>query len=545
MLPNDQSRVVLSISPEMRAIYDAHFALVWRYMAQRGVRQQHIDDLVHRVFRVVREHPGRREVNLQPGVLACMVARQVLREFQRAGYGRDARGSDGDAPTEIFERGAAQELLFGGLETLTELEREVYLLCEGEGMSTEDVADALGVQESSVQRRRASANKQMSHFVTKLRKTGVWRGPAAPYDHDLLQAAQGACSPSERDSDRVFAAMIAQSLASPLEFAATEAVPVPARRPSRPPALSPSLPPPLPPPALQSAPGLQSASGFAEGTPRPLAQTWPPTSLRYQKSMFWSAAAAVLLTFSLAGGYFLTPTNAAEGPARAQRPPVLVEVRAGALPQTGAAGQARALPQQPAAAAAPSARSLKPESARVARPEIQPAAATRGAAGPDGRTRVPAAREASQEAAPSKSKAVASAKTERVEAPAAKQKSAPDAREQRTSAEAKASADEKPVSEASARDLKRAQAAEAKLLFAAERNYRGGAPELALEMVANHKRQYPRSGLVVEREVLRAQVLCALSRHRDARRIVADLEANNATPAVLDAVERACGKGGK
>jgi hypothetical protein len=262
--------------------------------------------------------------------------------------------------------------------------------------------------------------------------------------------------------------------------------------------------------------------------------------------MLWSAAAAVLLTFSLAGGYFLTPTNAAEGPARAraQRPPVLVEVRAGALPQTGAAGQARALPRQPATAAAPSVRALKPESASVARRELQPAA-TRDAAGPDGRTRVPAAREAAPEAALSKPKAVASAKTERVEAPAAKQKSAPDAREPRASADAKASADEKPVSEAPARELKRAQAAEAKLLFAAERNYRGGAPELALEMVANHTRQYPRSGLAIEREVLRAQVLCALSRHRDARRIVADLEANNATPAVLDAVERACRKGGK
>jgi RNA polymerase sigma factor (sigma-70 family) len=538
MLPNDQSRVVLSISPEMRAIYDAHFALVWRYMAQRGVRQQHIDDLVHRVFRVVREHPGRREVNLHPGVLACMVARQVLREFQRAGYGRDARGSDGDAPTEIFERGAAQELLFGGLETLTELEREVYLLCEGEGMSTEDVADALGVQESSVQRRRASSNKQMSHFVTKLRKTGVWRGPAAPYDHDLLQAAQSACSPSERDSDRVFAAMIAQSLASPLEFAATEVVPVPARRASRPPALSPALPPPLPPPP----PALQSAPGIAEGTPRPLAQTWPPTSLRYQKSMLWSAAAAVLLTFSLAGGYFLTPTNAAEGPAptRMQQPAALVEARAGAqrqappaLPRTGAAGQARALPKQPATAAAPTLRSAKSEAASLAKPEVKPAAA-RDDVGPDGRTRVPALREARQEAAPSKPKAVASAEAERVEAPAAKQKSAPVAREQRASADANAGADEK-----------RAQAAEAKLLFAAERNYRGGAPELALEMVANHKRQYPRSALATEREVLRAQVLCALSRHRDARRIVADLEASNATPAVLDAVERACGKGGK
>jgi RNA polymerase sigma factor (sigma-70 family) len=558
MLPNDQSRVVLSISPEMRAIYDAHFALVWRYMAQRGVRQQHIDDLVHRVFRVVREHPGRREVNLDPAVLACMVARQVLREHQRGGFGREMRIGDGDAPTEIFERGAAQELLAGGLETLTELEREVYLLCEGEGMSTEDVADALGVQESTVQRRRASSNKQMSHFVGKLRKTGVWRGPAASYDHDLLQAAQAACTPSERDSDRVFAAMIAQSMASPLEFAQTELVAVPAaRRPPRLPApplpAAPALPPPLPPPTAETAAALK------EGTPRPLAQTWPPTSLRYQKSMLWSAAAAVALTFSLAGGYFLTPTNAAEAPApmRVPAPPAL-QVGA-AAPQPGAA---RALPKQPAAAPAPNASAkpgaaIKPEpvAAKPAQGKLEPAKpaqaklepAKPAQAEPDGKTRVPAAREAVAAAEPAPK-----AKVERSEP--AKLKAAPSAREERAeaadaksgpkaAADSKADAEEK-ISDARTRAVKRAQAAEAKLLFAAERNYRGGAPELALEMVANHRRQYPQSALSIERDVLHAQVLCALSRHREARRVIVELESNNASPAVLEAAERACGKAG-
>ena len=43
-------------------------------------------------------------------------------------------------------------------------------------------------------------------------------------------------------------------------------------------------------------------------------------------------------------------------------------------------------------------------------------------------------------------------------------------------------------------------------------------------------------------DVLRAQILCTQGRHRDVRRIVAELEAANATPAALDTVERACAK---
>jgi RNA polymerase sigma factor (sigma-70 family) len=548
MRSNDQSRVILSISPEMRAIYDAHFALVWRYMAQRGVRQAQLDDLVHRVFRVVREHPGRREAKLRPNVLACMVARQVLREFRRNNFGFETRAGDTESPTEIFERGAAQELLMGGLETLTEVERDVYLLCEGEGMSTEDVADALGMLESSVQRRRASANKQMHDFVGKLRKTGVWRGSPAACGHDLLEAAQVVCSPTERDSDRVFAAMIAHSMTNPLEFAPTEIVPVP--RPASRPASRPSLPPPPLP-----LPSIDRTQVDVEGPPRLAAQTWPPrVAVRHQRNMLWGAGGALLLTFSLAG-YFLSPTNAAEGPRSTS---------------TTAVAKAAAVAPVPAPAAAPRrapAAALAPASARASAPAK--AALTRDdSAALDGKTRIPASKELPAAvpskppvaaAVPSKPPVAAAAPSKPAvaapvppkpaaaaaswengsEPPSAKAKAA------RASADMRAESDaarEKQVTDSAARALKRDQAAEAKLLFAAERNYRGGAPELALEMVANHRRKYPDSALVMEREVLRAQVLCSLARHREVRRIVAELEAANASPAALDAVERACKK---
>jgi RNA polymerase sigma factor (sigma-70 family) len=494
----------------MRAIYDTHFALVWRYMAQRGVRQGQIDDLVHRVFRVVREHPGRRETNLEPAVLVCMVARQVLLEFQRNGFGIEPRSNDGDAPTEIFERGAAQELLQGGLELMTDEEREVYLLCEGERMPVEEVSDALGMPESVVQRKRAKANKQMNEFLSKLRKSGVWKSSSSSYENDLLEASQSACTPTERDRGRVFAAMIAHSMTSPLEFAPTEMVPVALPRPM--------LPPPAPqavrsatPPARIGPPPLRSQAETA--TARQPAQSWPPKYARQHKTLMWGAASAIVLTFSLAT-YFLAHTNASEGPA----PESVAMIKPQKLETRPAPASEKKVVRAGALAATPKPSAAKPSAPKPSAPKPQQ---ERSVAPTD-----EARERSSASVRPAKSRSVAAAVP----------------KETRPEPE---SAKEKRSDEAASRDAKRAQAAEAKLLFAAERNYRGGAPELALEMVANHERRYPDSALSIERDGLRAQLLCLQGRHREARRVVAELEAENATPAVLDAVERACTKGNK
>ncbi len=82
--------------------------------------------------------------------------------------------------------------------------------------------------------------------------------------------------------------------------------------------------------------------------------------------------------------------------------------------------------------------------------------------------------------------------------------------------------------------------AEAKFLDAAEQSYRSGNAALALHKITEHRRNYPSSAYDVERRVLHVQVLCGMSRYREAQRQVLELEAMHANPAALAAVYRAC-----
>src|SRR5690349_21104409 len=116
MLSPDHSFVVPSISKDMRALYDSHFAFVWRYMAHRGVPMAQIDDLAQNVFRIVREHPSRHDPSRSRSVLVCMVSRQVLRENRKRQAPQTSQGDDGDGPTMNFSRHAAGQVLDAVLE---------------------------------------------------------------------------------------------------------------------------------------------------------------------------------------------------------------------------------------------------------------------------------------------------------------------------------------------------------------------------------------------------------------------------------------------
>jgi hypothetical protein len=272
-----------------------------------------------------------------PVVLVCMVARQVLREHRRTEAGAPKR-DDADALTEIFERDAVSELVLGGLESMTDIEREAYLLCVGEGMSTEDVALAIGVPELAVQRKRARASRQMSEFLTKMRSSGIGRASQLAVEQDLLRSLHAACTPTDRDRDRVFAAMIACSMSAR------------ATRSARQPAA-----------AEASAPNASFAKQVApsahEATPRTLARSWPPPLAGQPNGRVWLAAALAAGLTSIALGSSIWGATHAEGSPSALRttPSALGATPAGkARAGAGAAREAhvaRALAAAPKVAA--------------------------------------------------------------------------------------------------------------------------------------------------------------------------------------------------
>jgi len=212
----DHSFVVPSISRDMRDQYETHFPFVWRYMAHRGVPQASMDDVVHSVFRIFREHPSRRDSSRPTNVVLCMISGQVLREWKkRNGQAEDVDAmSEGEGPTRMFSRDAATEMLHATLDELTETQVEVFLLCVGEKLPARDVADALNISESIVDSRLKSAQQRVAAVIERLRSLPLADSIRDLSPRGLMAAARKARTPTDADRERVFAAMLASSMAS-------------------------------------------------------------------------------------------------------------------------------------------------------------------------------------------------------------------------------------------------------------------------------------------------------------------------------------------
>ena len=463
MLSPDHSFVVPSISKDMRTLYDSHFAFVWRYMAHRGVALAAIDDLAQNVFRIVREHPSRRDPSRSHSVLVCMVSRQVLREYKKRQPAQSSNPmDDNDSPTMSFSRHAAGQVLDAVLEVMTETQREVLLLSQGESMSNHDIADALGVPEAVVQQRLEAAAKLMTTLVAKLRAHPIWDAlPKSPRDaRSLLEAAQKARTPTDADRERVFAGMLAHSMTSPppanVQVSAPEVVSMPAL------SLPASVP--TPEPLLMATPAAVVTQEF-------------PMPKRPKKPLIWGAVAFAAVLFGI-GGYAVNSmvyagdweqqTDESTGTAQAEAP-----------------AEPEATPEVAAAAPTPE-------------PTVEAAPAP-----------------AEPEAAPSEP-----AQPIKVAKVTIKRRAAPRTRE--------------------AKEPRAPKVDEARQLLAAERAYRAGETKLALDMLNDLERQYPESKLNSERNALRAQVLCGSGKTKAARRLILELEADQADKPLLAAVDKAC-----
>jgi RNA polymerase sigma-70 factor (ECF subfamily) len=438
----DHSFVVPSISADMRQLYDAHFAFVWRYMAHRGVPIAQIDDLAQNVFRIVREHPSRHEPSRSRTVLVGMVSRQVMREWRKRNPPQQS--DEGDGPTMAFSRHAAGQVLDAVLEGMTETQREVLLMSQGENMSNKDIGDTLGVPESVVASRLESAAKLMTTLVAKLRMHPIWDTmPKSSRDaRALMDAAQRARTPNDGDRERVWAGMLAVSMTGGPGLK-TEVV-------------MPALPSSIPAAEPVSIPQLSKL------------ETQELVPARDRKPLVWGAVAFAAMAMGIIGyglnSWIYNSSEQSTGTARA------------------------ALVAEPTAAAAPAAAAPTVEAVRE--PEVAPEVV--------------------------------------IPVPDHMREAAPARRRGRSAAPAKASAH------------RYNSANEARQLFAAERALKAGETKLALDMVTDLERQYPQSKYESERASLKAQVLCSRGRTQAARKMMLELEANNADAPLLAAVDQAC-----
>jgi RNA polymerase sigma factor (sigma-70 family) len=174
-----------AFSPEAQARFrdacEAHLDFVWRFARACGVEASALESLVRRVFSIVQgrlislDDPSDLRVSL------AGIARQVVRSHLR-GLGSPLEVVERPPPRNPSELGAierletktAAELVDVILSTMSEAEREVFILCELEGFTLVETAGALHVGESTLRVRLDEARKLFNDVSAHLRAQRFW-----------------------------------------------------------------------------------------------------------------------------------------------------------------------------------------------------------------------------------------------------------------------------------------------------------------------------------------------------------------------------------
>lgn len=171
------------------AVYDAHFAFVWRSVRRLGVVDSAVDDVVQDVFLVVHRQLGRfrGESSIRSWLfaIASRVARDARRSLHRKPGNLGGRGRVGDdvdlvadhAPNahEAVAAGEAVRRLHAVLDAMPKDRREVFILAELEHMSVEDIAAAVRANVNTVYSRLRAARADFERGVARALANNRWR----------------------------------------------------------------------------------------------------------------------------------------------------------------------------------------------------------------------------------------------------------------------------------------------------------------------------------------------------------------------------------
>jgi RNA polymerase sigma-70 factor (ECF subfamily) len=165
------------------AVYDAHFAFVWRSVRRLGVVDSAVDDVVQDVFLVVYRQlvhfRGESSIRSWLFAIASRVVRDSRRSLQRkpgnlGGRGRVSEDVDlvadgAPSPHEKAAREEAVRALHAVLDSMREDRREVFILSELEQMTVADIATAVRGNANTIYSRLRAARADFERAVMRLR----------------------------------------------------------------------------------------------------------------------------------------------------------------------------------------------------------------------------------------------------------------------------------------------------------------------------------------------------------------------------------------
>jgi len=164
---------------DLRALFDAHYASIWRLLRRLGVSRAQLDDAAQEVFwvaaRRVRDIRPGREQSFLYGV-ALRVASQEAKKQRASEPLADVeavpRMTDlGPSPEEQLAHRQARELLDEILDALPPELRSVFVLFELEGLELREIATIQQIPLGTASSRLRRAREEFSAIAKRVRAT--------------------------------------------------------------------------------------------------------------------------------------------------------------------------------------------------------------------------------------------------------------------------------------------------------------------------------------------------------------------------------------
>jgi RNA polymerase sigma-70 factor (ECF subfamily) len=173
------------------AVYDEHFAFVWRSARRLGVPEAAAGDVVQDVFLVLHRRIGDFDGHTPVKRWLLGITTRVVADHRRRFRRKDSRCSptavdkDGGemlpsrhlTPLEEAEQNEALALVAELLDQLEADKRELLILSELEEMSVPEIADALGINLNTAYARLRAARRAFDAVHARYRAKQQWRAP--------------------------------------------------------------------------------------------------------------------------------------------------------------------------------------------------------------------------------------------------------------------------------------------------------------------------------------------------------------------------------
>jgi RNA polymerase sigma-70 factor (ECF subfamily) len=191
---DDLPEAPVSAKPEtFKDFYNAHVEFVWRGARRLGVDDAAVDDVVQHVFLVAhRRFPefrlddfpgGRGSVKAWVFAILARVVREYRRSTRRKSPHVNLPYTDPETladarlngPHEALAKVEAARLVQRLLEELDHDKREVFVLAELEELTAVEIANALGLNSSTVSSRLRAARREFERAAERHRRRDTWR----------------------------------------------------------------------------------------------------------------------------------------------------------------------------------------------------------------------------------------------------------------------------------------------------------------------------------------------------------------------------------